>query len=243
MEIVSSNKELSERERFQQLYKECPIPADEKMYNQFLFISRQNMMRFLFIQELYLKAIPVHGVVAEFGSKWGQNLAIFTNLRGIYEPYNYLRYILSFDTFDNGFPSVDVKDGAHEAGEMAVAKDYDVYLDKILKYHESENPIPQIKKYRLIKGDACVNVSQYMTDHPETIISLAYMDYDIYSPTKITLEAIKEHLTKGSIVGFDQAGHPDWKGEGLALFESIGLRNIKLQHSQFSPTASYFVVE
>jgi hypothetical protein len=200
-------------------------------------------MRFLFIQELYLKAIPVHGVVAEFGSKWGQNLAIFTNLRGIYEPYNYLRYILSFDTFGEGFPSVDIKDQNHEVGEMAVTNDYDIYLNEILKYHESENPISQICKFKLIKGDACTMVPGYLKEHPETIISLAYLDYDIYLPTKITLEAIKEHLTKGSVVGFDQAGHPDWRGEGLALFESIGLRNVQLQHSQFSPTASYFIVE
>lgn len=243
MEIISSQKELSNREKFQELYKSCPIPLDERLYNQFLFINRQNLMRFLFMQELYLKAMPVHGMVAEFGSKWGQNLAIFTNLRGIFEPYNYLRYILSFDTFGEGFPSVDIKDGEHEIGEMAVTKDYDVYLDLILKYHESENPISQIKKHKLIKGDACQTVPQYLKDNPETIISLAYLDYDVYLPTKITLETIKNHLTKGSVVGFDEAGHPDWVGEGLALFESIGLRNIRLQHSQFSPTGSYFIVE
>ncbi len=172
MEIVSSNREMSEREKFMRLYKECPIPDDERMYNQFLFISRQHCMRFMFLWELYQKMLPVHGIIAEFGVRWGGNMAIYESLHGIYEPYNYNRKILGFDTF-TGFPSIDSKDGAHEAGEMALTDDYDLYLDKILHYHETESPLSQIQRYRLIKGDICTTLPLYLKKHPETWFAAA----------------------------------------------------------------------
>jgi hypothetical protein len=241
-EIISSQKELIEREKFQQLYKDCPISVDELMYNMGLFISRQYMMRMLFIHELYQKILNVHGVIMEFGVRWGGNMALYESFHGIYEPYNYNRKIVGFDTFES-FPSIHEKDGNHTLDEMKLTEDYEKYLGKVLHYHETESPIPQIQKFWLVKGDACQTVPKYFTDHPETIVSLAYLDFDIYEPTKAALFALKGHLTKGSIIALDEAGHPDWPGESLALFETIGIENIKLQHSKYSPNGSYFVVE
>ena len=50
--------------------------------------------------ELYQKILNVHGVVIEFGTRWGQNLALFESFRGMYEPYNHFRKIIGFDTFE-----------------------------------------------------------------------------------------------------------------------------------------------
>ena len=241
-EIISSQKELSEREKFQQLYKDCPIPVDELMYNMGLFISRQHMMRIFFMHELYKKILNVHGIIMEFGVRWGGNMALYESFRGIYEPFNYNRKIVGFDTFES-FPSLDEKDGEHSLDEMALTENYEEYLNKVLHYHETESPISQIKKYELVKGNAIETIPQYFKRHPETIVSLAYLDFDIYEPTKAALLALRGYLTKGSIIALDEAGHPDWPGESLALFETIGIENIKLQHSKYSPNGSYFVVE
>lgn len=241
-EIISSQKELSEREKFQQLYADCPIPTDELLYNMGLFISRQNMMRILFIHELYQMILPVHGVIMEFGVRWGGNMALYESFRGIYEGYNYNRKIIGFDTFSS-FPSLDEKDGDHSLDEMKLTENYEEYLDKILHYHETESPISQIKKYELVKGDAIKTIPQYFKFHPETIVALAYMDFDIYEPTKAALLALRGHLTKGSIIAFDELNHSDWPGETLAAQEVLGLENYRLQHSQFSPNGSYIVLE
>jgi hypothetical protein len=240
--IISSPKELSEREKFQQLYKDCPIPTDELMYNMGLFISRQNMMRILFIHELYQKILPVHGVIMEFGVRWGGNMALYESFRGIYEPYNYNRKIIGFDTF-NSFPSLDEKDGNHSLDEMALTENYDEYLEQILYYHETESPISQIKKFELVKGDAIETIPQYFKRHPETIVSFIYLDFDIYEPTKAALLALKGHLTKGSIIVFDELNHSDWPGETIAVQEILGLENYRLHHSRYSPTASYIIFE
>lgn len=242
MEITSSQKELSNRQKFQELYENCPIPVDEQLYNMGLFISRQNMMRILFIHELYQKILPVHGVVMEFGVRWGGNMALYESFRGIYEGYNYNRKIIGFDTFAS-FPSLDEKDGNHSLDEMKLTENYEEYLEQILHYHETESPISQIKKYELVKGDVCETLPEYLEGHPETVIALAFCDLDIYEGTKAALTNIKDRMTKGGIIVLDEINHPDWPGETIALDETFGIKNIKLQHSKYSPTASYFVVD
>ena len=239
-EIISSNKELSDKEKFQQLYKNCPIPVDELMYNMGLFVSRQHMMRFLFIHEIYQKILPVHGIIMEFGVRWGGNMALYESFRGALEPFNYSRKIIGFDTFQS-FPSIHKNDGDHELNEMKLTDNYDEYLEELLQCHENLSPLSQIKKYELVKGDACNTVPAYFEKHPETIAALAFMDFDIYEPTKAALLALKGHLTKGSIIAFDELCHPDWPGESLAAQEVLGLENYRLIHSQYSPNASYII--
>src|SRR5262249_15676712 len=154
-----------------------------------------------FFYEIYRKILHTHGVIMEFGVRWGQTLAILSALRGIFEPFNRHRKIVAFDTFE-GFKGVTDKDGKqtkHAHRHFSVSKDYEEYLAQILGIQEALNPISHLKKYELVKGDGCVTVQKYLKEHPETIVSLAIFDFDIYKPTKAALEAIKPHLCKGSI--------------------------------------------
>jgi len=174
--------------------------------------------------------------------RWGQNLALFGSFRGIYEPYNYNRKIVGFDTF-SGFPIIDKKDGNKlSKGDYSVTQNYDLYLDEILKCHEMESPIPHKKKYELVVGDATQMIDNYLTDNPETIIALAYFDFDIYSPTKKCLESIKDRLTKGSILAFDELNCHEFPGETLAFKEVFGLDRFSIQRSPLNPLCSYMVV-
>lgn len=241
----SSTNEKSLRERFFKLFRNCPIPNNELLLNLGLFIKRQDLTRILFMNELYNKIINVHGIVVEFGVKWGVDLALFESFRGIYEPFNHSRKVVGFDTF-TGFPSVHEKDGKSEivtVNAHSTTKGYEDYLKKVLDYHEQESPISHIKKYQLIKGDATIEIDKFLKDNPETIIALAYFDFDIYEPTKKCLEAIKEHLTKGSVVGFDELNTHDFPGETLALKEVFGLDRYRIMRSPYSSFQSYIVIE
>ncbi len=253
--IMSKNKikakwNASEHERLirQQiftLFQRCPIPDNELLMNLPLFISRINLSQILFIAELYKNILDVHGSIFEFGVRWGRNLALFSALRGIYEPFNHNRRIVGFDTFE-GFPSVDVKDGTEpiiSVGSYNVTPKYENYLEEVLDYHEKESPIAHIKKYELVKGDASVEISNYLSKYPETIIALAYFDFDIYEPTKSCLHAIKDRLAKGSIVAFDELNCRDYPGETLALIDVLGLNKFKIHHTLFSPTQSYIIYD
>src|SRR5579883_1841847 len=95
--IRSSREENQAREKLLALFKSCPLPDDEVLANLGLFIGRPALSRIFMLSELYRKILNVHGVVMEFGCRWGQNLALFHSFRGMWEPYNYNRKIVGFD--------------------------------------------------------------------------------------------------------------------------------------------------
>lgn len=245
IKTYDSKEEKLIRKKFVEHFKKCPIPDEQVLSNLGLFLTSKNLSRILFMNHLYKQVIEVQGVIMEFGTRWGQNLALFSALRGIYEPFNRHRKIIGFDTFE-GFPSVSKKDGSSDlmdVGNLSVTKDYIKYLTEVLGYHELENPLSHIKKFELVKGDATVEIGKYFKKHPETIIALAYFDFDLYEPTKKCLEAIKRHIVKGSVLGFDELNDPDSPGETLALQEIFGLNRIKVKRDRYASRVSYFVVE
>jgi hypothetical protein len=241
----TSDQEESFRKDFFGLFENCPIPENERLRNLGLFLNRQSLSRILFMRDLYERIIDVHGIIVEFGVRWGQNLALFESFRGIYEPYNFNRKIVGFDTFE-GFPSVHEKDGKADIASVSaysVTQNYEQYLTRVLDYHEKESPLSHIKKYELVKGDAGKTVEEYLQKNPETIIALAYFDFDIYEPTRKCLEAIRGHLTKGSVVGFDELNWHDFPGETLAFKEVFGLDKYRIMRSPLNPSPSYIVIE
>ncbi|MBN1057664.1 crotonobetainyl-CoA--carnitine CoA-transferase [Clostridium botulinum] len=241
----STESEYKRRDEFYDLFENSPIPKNEVLQNLGLYMNRQSLSRILFMNDLYKKIVDVHGIAVEFGVRWGQNLALFESFRGIYEPYNYNRKIVGFDTFE-GFKSLDKNDGQLDIiqeGAYSVTDNYEEYLEKILQYQESENPISNIKKYEIVKGDATKTIHTYLNDNPETIIALAYFDFDIYKPTKECLVAIKPYLTKGSVIGFDELNYHKFPGETIAFKEVFGLDKYKIRRSNISPLQAYIVIE
>ena len=198
------------------------------------------------MDHLYKQIVDVQGIIIEFGTRWGQNLALFSALRGIYEPFNRHRKVVGFDTF-TGFPEIGEKDRkAHELiekGGFATTENYVEYLAKVMEYHEQDNPASHIRKFDLRVGDAVAEIDKYLKEYPETIIALAFFDFDIYEPTKKCLEAIQTHLVKGSVLAFDELSDHDSPGETIALKEVFGLNNIKLRRYRYTSRVSYFVLE
>ena len=245
IKTYDSAEERGIRQTMVKLLKETPIPEDQLLSNLGLFINSKNLSRILFMDHLYRLAVEVPGVVMEFGVRWGQNCALFAALRGIYEPFNRHRKIIGFDTFE-GFPSVAPQDGASDmiyAGNLAVVARYKGYLERILRCQEQDNPLGHITKFDLREGDACLEIERYLTENPQTIVALAYFDFDLYEPTKKCLEMIGPRLVKGSVMGFDELNDPDSPGETLALMDAFGLRNVRLKKYRYASRVSYFVVE
>lgn len=219
------------------------VPDQELLDNLGLYLTRQSLSRINFIQKLYEMIIPVHGVIMEFGVRWGQNMALFSVLRGIHEPFNYNRRIIGFDTFA-GFPSISMEDGgAVKEGDYSVSAGWKDELEKILNFHEQNAPIPHKKKFELVEGDATITLPTFLSEKSETIIALAYFDFDIYTPTKLCLEAILPYLTKGSIIAFDELNCPEFPGETLAVREVLGLSRYSIQRDPSNPLMSYIVID
>jgi hypothetical protein len=243
--MFAAAQETQRRGDFVDVLKNCPIPDKELLSNLELFLRRQALSRILFVQEVYQKIISVNGVIAVFGFRWGRNLALLSSLRGIYEPFNYTRKIIGFDAFE-GITQVSPQDGTHEAvaeGMYGVTPNYESYLDEILQYHESESPISHLKKYEIVRGAPADTLPLYLEKHPETIIALAYFDLSLYEPTKQCLQQIRNYITKGSVLIFDELNCGPLPGETIALREVLGLGTYKIQRSPLCPFPSYVVVE
>ncbi len=245
LRTLASDKELNNREKLNELYANSPISPAEQVAQVGLFQRRQELSKALFMNEIYQKIVNVHGVIMEFGTRWGQNLTTLSNLRGIYEPFNYNRRIVGFDTFE-GFIGTTSEDGDGdfiEEGAFGVTKGYEDFLGEVLECQQNESPLNHINKFELCKGDAPSQLKAYLERNPQTIIAFAYFDFDIYAPTKACLELIKPHLTKGSVIGFDELNDPGFPGETVALKEVFGLDNVRLERNKFCAMQSYFIVE
>jgi hypothetical protein len=243
--VLSSSDEKAVQKQFLESLKAAPMPDDELMPNLGLFLSSKNLSRILFFSEIYKKIIHSHGIIAEFGVRWGQNLSLMSALRGIFEPFNRHRKIVGFDTFE-GFVGMNEKDGSLckcKDGSFSVSPDYEDYLDRILTIQEQLNPMAHLKRYELIKGNAMETIPDYLKRHPETIISLAIFDFDIYAPTKAALEAVKPHLCKGSILVFDELCDDIFPGETVAVREVLGLNNLRVQRMPMAARVSYVEIE
>src|SRR5919198_3973204 len=241
---ATSERERELRRGFVELLKRTPIPDEELLAQLGLYLNRQTLSRILFMHELYKQIVRVPGIVVELGVRWGQNLALFSSFRGMEEPFNHTRRIVGFDTF-SGFPEPSAQDGdapIASAGAYAVPEGYEDYLHEVLAYHEQESPLAHLRKFELVKGDATETLPRYLEEQPETVVALAYFDFDLYEPTQVCLEAIRPHLVSGSVLGFDQLGSRNFPGETLAGREGFGLGDLRLRRSPYAAQASYPVL-
>jgi hypothetical protein len=208
-------------------------------YHFSVFTKRQVISRLLYQDFLYKKILTVPGVILEFGVHWGATIATLINLRGIYEPYNYSRYIYGFDTF-SGFPDVTEKDGGFsKSGDYSTSVLYEDELEEILSIHETFAPITQIKKFDLIKGDVRETLPAFLEANPHIIVAMAIFDMDIYSPTKSALSLVLPRLTKGSLLVFDELNCRHFPGETQAVNEVLGLNNLHLQRVPNQPFCAF----
>jgi hypothetical protein len=245
IKTYESETEISNRKGLEDALRSAPIARGQLGGNLGLFLDGKSLSRILAMDYLYKKILEVEGIVVEFGTRWGQNLALFQTLRGIYEPFNRHRRVVGFDTFE-GFPSVLAEDGDSEMmfeGNLTVGDGYFDFLRELLSIHEHLSPLDHIEKNFLVAGDANETFPQFLVDNPQTVLALVYFDFDLYAPTKTCLEAVSERLTKGSVVAFDEVNDPDSPGETVALMEAVGLRNIALRRIRHASRISYFVVD
>jgi len=128
-------------------------------------------------------------------------------------------------------------------GQLSLTKNYHKYLEEIMNIQENDNPINHIKKFEIYKGDAPTQLKKFLKKNPQSIISLAYFDFDLYKPTKDCLSIIKKRLIKGSVLGFDELNDPDSPGETTALMEVFDMNKIRLKKLPYVSRVAYFEIE
>jgi hypothetical protein len=190
--------------------------------------------------------VNVPGVIMEFGTWWGQNLVFFENLRAIYEPFNKTRRVIGFDSFGGytGFSDKDRQTAVMSQGGYSVSSGYKKYLQELLEIHEGNNAVGHLRgRHELVEGDVIETVPTYFKAHPETIVSLAYLDVGLYAPTKAILEGIKPHLVPGSVVLLDELTWDEAPGEAIAFKEVFADVKYKIRKSRYTAERAIVTIE
>jgi hypothetical protein len=243
--VRGSDQEKRAREVILDLFRQSPLPDDELLVNLGLYVRSTILAKILYLNELYQAIRNLPGIVVEFGVWWGANLALLEAFRSVYEPYNWTRKVVGFDTFQ-GYPAVTEKDGTSSyaaVGGYTVTQGYEDYLRQLLNAHEADNVMSHVTKYELIKGDVVETIDKYLNDNPQTVIALAYFDLALYEPTKRCLEAIRPYLVRGSVLAMDELNSAEFPGETVAVREVLGMNKYRIIRSQFLPDRSYIVIE
>jgi len=233
---MSENKQLNKKQRM--LSK---ITGKQIATNPFVYMDRQLVTTALTRIKLFEKILEVQGSIVECGVYQANSLFIYAHLSSILEPYNFNRKIIGFDTFE-GFRSISDKD-PNGINEKDFANTNLDHLKTWAKIFDENRAVSHIPKIELIKGNAINTIPKYVKDNPHLIISLLYLDFDIFEPTSIALKNFLPLVPKGGIIGFDELNSKKWKGETIALKENITLENIKLKRFYFDPWVSYYEVE
>lgn len=217
----------------------------EKLENFAKYVPRQHLTNFLAKYEVFKKILHIQGSIIECGVFFGGGLMTFAQLSAIFEPVNSQRKIIGFDTF-SGFPEISRFDKDSESefvhkGGLAVSTYED--LKSSISLYDSNRFISHIPKVELIKGDATRTIPKYLKENPHTVISLLYLDFDIYKPTKVALESFVPRMPKGAVIVFDELNNKFWRGETKAVLDTMNLRDLKIERFSFNSYMSYAVLD
>jgi hypothetical protein len=238
-----TDKELDAAERAAELFQQSLDPVEKRLESFPKYVRRQDLKRFLALYELFKIALTVKGSIVECGVFRGFSLMAWAKLSAILEPENLTRRIYGFDTFD-GFPSVGTKDANRVASPSAreFAGEYYDELLQLIDVFDQDRFLGHIDKVHLIKGDAAKTIPQFVEKTPHLVVSLLYLDFDLYEPTKAALEHFVPRMPAGSVLAFDELDNPIWPGETLAALDAVGLRSLRLQRLPWDPYIGYAIL-
>jgi len=206
------------------------------------------LRKFISRYELDKLVLESHGCIVACGALGADGVFAFAHFAEIFEPFNHLGRVIGFDTFE-GFPSISARDRSvnsdteseffHKRGLRSDP------LNEILKAKEifdGSRPLKHLNRVEFVKGDAILTIPAYLISHPELIVSLLWLDLDIYEPTLVALKSFVPRMSKGSIIAFDELNHPLWPGETIAVLEALQIQESQLKRFPFGSTVSYIQI-
>jgi hypothetical protein len=232
-----------------ELFDKYNYSTKDKLNNFEKFISRQSLSRLLVRYELFKKTLEVKGSIVECGVHFGGGIMAWAKLSSALEPYAIHRKIIGFDTFE-GFVDIsdkDLKSDNHDELKKDGFKSHDLIFNELqdsISEYDDNRFLNQYEKVELVKGDANETIPEYLEKNQHLIVSLLFLDFDLYEPTKTALEYFLPRMPKGSVIAFDEVNNKFWSGETIAMVEAFkSLNNVELKKFQFDPNIAYALIK
>jgi len=217
-----------------------------KLQNFPKYVPRQSITRFLTRHEIFKHVLDVQGSVVEVGVLGGGSLLSWAHLSSIFEYLNYQRRIIGFDVFgDDISPSEKDETGSsldqYRQGNMGLDSYNDI--QESVEVFDMNRFLSSEPKVELIKGLAEDSIPRYLAKNPETVVSLLYLDVNLYEPTRAAIEHFFPRMPKGAVIVFDELNDRGLPGETLALIDTIGIRNLAIKRFSHDTKISYAVLD
>ena len=156
---------------------------------------------------IYSSIKDMYGDILEFGVYKGATLALWCQLKKLYEPNSNTK-IIGFDFFnsDDTLKSLSGDNKILMNQVLSRANEYDLDMNNIKEKCDSiiDNSII------LIKGDASKTSKEFNYKNPGARIKLLYLDMDVAEPTYNVLNNLWDKIVVGGKVVFDEYGFHKW---------------------------------
>jgi hypothetical protein len=242
---LRTQAEQQEASKNKQCFEQNPTSWEKKIENFPKYVKRQNLTRFLALYEIFKRVIDVKGSIIECGVFQGFGTLSWAKFSAILEPVNLTRRIYGFDSFE-GFPGISEKDQSDASRHIQQGQLYADSYDEILELaaiHDSTRFLGHIPKVKLIRGNATETIPTFVQENPHLLVSLLFLDFDLYEPTKIAIEQFLPRMPKGAIIAFDELDNPLWPGETMALLETVGANRLRIERLPFDPYIGFAVLD
>jgi len=226
-------------------FEENPSSWETKMENFPKYVRRQDLTRFIALYEIFKTVLDVKGSIIECGVNQGYGIMSWCKFSAILEPVNLTRRVYGFDTFE-GFPSVSDRDRSSQSEHIKegdLAADTRSEIERLSEIHDSTRFLGHVPKLSLIQGDATKTIPQFVEENPHLVVSLLFMDFDLYEPTRVALEHFLPRMPRGAVVAFDELDNPLWPGETQAMLEFLQDYRFQLKRLPFDPYIGYAVLD
>lgn len=242
---LRTSAEAEEASLNRQWFERHPGSWESKLENFPKYVRRQNLTRFIALYEIFKRVLEVKGSIVECGVNEGFGIMSWAKFSAILEPVNLTRRIYGFDTFE-GFPSISDADRSAasehvKAGDLAA--DAHEELTGLAEIYDSTRFIGHVPKIELVRGDAVKTIPEFVDSHPHLVVSLLFLDFDLYEPTKVALEHFVPRMPKGAVIAFDELDNPLWPGETRAMLEFAERQRLRIERLPFDPYIGFAVID
>ncbi|MEV4347443.1 TylF/MycF/NovP-related O-methyltransferase [Actinoplanes sp. NPDC049596] len=229
--------------RIAEVFQNSPDDLPTRLATMARYARRSQVTRFAALYELFKLALPVKGSIVECGVFRGASFMTFAQLSAALEPTNLTRRLYGFDSF-GGFPSVSAGDSPDRTGAKPgdlAADSYDE-LTRLLEIYDTDRFLGHLPKAQLIRGDVTETIPAFVEDNQHLVVSLLFLDLDLYEPTRVALQHFLPRMPRGAVLAFDELDNPLWPGETKAALDEVGLNRLELRRFDFDPYIGYAVL-
>jgi len=184
----------------------------------FMMDDIERLRKFLAKHELFKQIIDLPGDIIELGVFKGTGFMQLLKMLEIYSPATNKK-VIGFDLFNKmEFNSQNDTKQLEKYYTFCDVSSNGISKESILKYihklplinYNNNKTLFEKTKYRLIEGDVCETIPNYLKENPGLRISLLYCDMDIDKPTYNSLMHLYPLIVRGGIIVFDEYACDKW---------------------------------